>query len=36
MVLQPHKQRELLGYILKSINVLPTHIEMALFGRANL
>ena len=34
--LQPHKQRELLGYIIKSINVSPKQIEMALFGRANL
>lgn len=34
--LQPHKQRELLGYILKSIKVWPTKIEVALFGRATL
>ena len=33
--LQPHKQRELLSYIIKSIKVLPTG-KMALFGRANL
>ena len=30
--LPTHKQRELLGYIIKSISVVPTHIEMALFG----
>lgn len=34
--LQPHKQRELLGYIIKSIRVSPAQIELALFGRANL
>lgn len=34
--LQPHKQRELLGYIIKSISITPTEIRLALFGRANL
>lgn len=34
--LQPHKQRELLGYLIKSIRIFPAQIEMALFGRANL
>lgn len=34
--LPPHKQRELLGAIIKSITVTPSQIEMALFGRANL
>ena len=34
--LPTHKQRELLGYIIKGITVAPTQIEMALFGRANL
>lgn len=34
--LPPHKQRELLAYIIQSVTVHPTHIEMALFGRASL
>ncbi len=34
--LPPHKQKELLAYIIHSITVRPTHIEMALFGRATL
>ncbi len=34
--LPTHKQRELLGYIIKSITITPTQIEMALFGRASL
>jgi hypothetical protein len=34
--LPPHKQRKLLAFIIQSITVKPTHIEMALFGRASL
>ncbi len=34
--LPPHKQRELLAFIIQSVIVRPTHIEMALFGRASL
>lgn len=34
--LPPHKQRELVGYIVQSVRVQPNQIEMALFGRATL
>ena len=34
--LPQHKQSELLAYIIQSISVMPTKIEMALFGRATL
>lgn len=34
--LQPHKQCELLGYIVRGVKIWPTKIEVALFGRATL